>query len=291
MQIVIIDAPTNLGLQPTGVERLGAALKNVGLMSALDAAQGDAIIPSPYSSARNSRDEVLNEAGLREYALRQADAVGEVLDAGQMPLVLGGDDSILLGDTLALRRRGRYGLIFLDAHTDFYLPEQSETGEASDLDLALVTGRGPETLTNIDGLSPFVQDCDVALLASRDWEEKAQYGGPDPRDTGMRVETLEDMRARDLSSVADDAIAHVTNAGVEGFWVHLDADVLHDEDNPAVDYRLPDGLRFSELDELLHRLCTAEQFVGMDVSIFNPSLDADQLVAKKLCASIVQALT
>ena len=55
--------------------------------------------------------------------------------------MLGGDDTVLFGNLLALRRRGRYGLVFLDAHYDFYLPEQS-TGQASDSDLALATGVG-----------------------------------------------------------------------------------------------------------------------------------------------------
>jgi arginase len=36
-----------------------------------------------------------------------ADAIGRVLDAGDFPLVLGGDCSILLGAMLALKRRGR----------------------------------------------------------------------------------------------------------------------------------------------------------------------------------------
>lgn len=48
---------------------------------------------------------------------------GEVLDAGDVPIVLGGDCSILLGNLLALRRRGRHGLLFIDGHADFYQPE------------------------------------------------------------------------------------------------------------------------------------------------------------------------
>ena len=61
--------------------------------------------------------------------------------------MLGGDCSILLGNLLALRRRGRYGLLFVDGHADFYHPEANPNGEAASMDLAFATGRGPEVLT------------------------------------------------------------------------------------------------------------------------------------------------
>ena len=78
---------------------------------------------------------LLNPHGLRDHASRLADAVGAVLDHGAFPIVLGGDCTILLGITLALRRRGRSGLLFLDGHADFYQPEAEPTGEAASMGL------------------------------------------------------------------------------------------------------------------------------------------------------------
>jgi hypothetical protein len=59
---------------------------------------------------------------------------------------------------------GRYGLFFINGHADFYQPEVSLTGEVADMDLAIVSGRGPDVLTNIEGLKPLVRDQDVVLL-------------------------------------------------------------------------------------------------------------------------------
>lgn len=53
------------------------------------------------------------------------------------------------------------GLIFLDANADFYEPEKSITGEVADMDLAIVTGRGPELLTNINDQRPYLRDENV----------------------------------------------------------------------------------------------------------------------------------
>src|SRR5829696_2398617 len=185
--ITILDAPTNLGLLPSGVERLGEALRAARLREGLGAGYAGRVEPLPYDDRRDDETHLLNPRGLRDFAARQAEAVEAILDRGAFPLVLGGDDSVLFGNLLALRRRGRYGLVFLDAHTDFYLPEQSPTGQASDSDLALATGRGPDVIADLDGLRPLVRDEDVAALGARDAVERQELGGADPRDTAILV--------------------------------------------------------------------------------------------------------
>src|SRR4029450_13021202 len=108
--------------------------------------------------------------GLRDHAARLADAVGAVLDQGAFPIVLGGDCTILLGITLTLRRRARSGLLFLDGHADCYQPEAEPTGEAASMELGLVTGRGPELLTDLEGrrpLAPTIHSMDLPTLRRR----------------------------------------------------------------------------------------------------------------------------
>jgi hypothetical protein len=62
-------------------------------------------------------------------------------------------------------------------------------------------------------------------------------------------------------------------SGVDGFWIHLDADVLDDAIMSAVDSRQPGGLSHSELVELLRGLLRSGLAVGMEVTIFDPELD------------------
>ena len=70
---------------------------------------------------------------------------------------------------------------------------------------------------------------------------------------------------------------------VQGFWIHFDTDVIADEENWAVDYRLPGGLSFNECEKLLKGLLDTRQIVGMSVTIFNPDLeDNEQTISKKL---------
>jgi arginase len=293
-QFTIIDAPSILGLRPTGVEHLPEALKAAGLMSALRAEYGGRVSPLSYSSERDKSTLLLNPNSIREFSLQLANAVTLVLHKKRFPLVLGGDCSILIGNLLALRRLGTYGLFFIDGHADFYQPQASPTGEAADMELAIVSGRGPNVLTNINGLKPLVRDQDIILFGYRDAEQAASHGSQDVRDTNMHVFDLPYVRKiGTITAAASQTVEMLVNDdGLDGFWIHLDADVLDDSIMPAVDYRLGGGgLSFSELSELLKILVASDRAVGMDITIFNPLLDLDGSITRRFVSSLVQGLS
>jgi arginase len=104
----VIEAPTVLGLRQTGVEESPDALLRQGLARRLRARHAGRVEPQAYSAHRDSETRMLNPQAIADYSVRLADAVGRVLGAGQFPIVLGGDCSLLLGSMLALNRRGRY---------------------------------------------------------------------------------------------------------------------------------------------------------------------------------------
>jgi arginase len=291
-RFAVIEAPSILGLRPTGVETLPEALLQAGLIDHLRARHAGRLVPEvPYDSERDSTTLTLNANGIASYSRKLADAVGEVIDRGEFPVVLGGDCSILLGDLLALKRRGRYGLLFVDGHADFYNPEANPNGEAASMDLALATGRGPEVLTNIEGRRPLVRDEDVVAFGYRDWEEQAAYGSQ-PLPVALQALDLRRIRSRGVDAAARDAVAHLTRSGGPdaGFWVHVDADVLDDTIMPAVDYRLPGGLSWEELTTALRIGIESRRVVGIEVTIYNPMLDPDGAGARGLTSVIGNAL-
>src|SRR5207244_11053524 len=69
------------------------------------------------------------------------------------------------------------------------------------------------------------------------------------------------------------ALEVVSRRELEGFWLHLDVDVLDDELMPAVDYRHPGGLTWQEAEHVLAAAARRSQLVGMQVTIYNPALD------------------
>ena len=110
---------TNLGLRPGGVERLGAVLLELGLAERVGAKVAGRLRAPAFDERRDPVLGARNVRAAAALAIEQADWVGEILDSGGFPVVLGGDDSVLFGCLLALRRRGAAGLVFLDAHTDY----------------------------------------------------------------------------------------------------------------------------------------------------------------------------
>ena len=285
----IIEAPSILGLKPTGVERLPERLLDEGLGERIGARRAGRLSTPHYNPVRDPETLTLNAQSIAAWTPQLADAVGSVIDAGDFPLILGGDCSIVLGSMLALRRRGRYGLLFIDGHADFYQPEVNPNGEAASMDLAFATGHGPSLLTNIEGRKPLVRDGDVFLFGYRDAEEQAQYGSQ-PLPSALRALDLGGVRRDGVEHAARTAVAHLTRAELDGFFIHLDADVLSDDIMPAVDYRLANGLTWHELTTTLRIALASGRVVGMEVAIYNPSLDADGAAGRGLVDALVEAL-
>jgi arginase len=294
LAVVAVDAPSNLGLSPPeegrepGVRGLARAFRERGLLSRLGAEDSSGATPPAYSPEIEARTGTRNGEAIRMFSVDLAERVETVVGSGRFPLVLGGDCSILIGGMLGLRRMGRFGLVFVDGHLDFRHPGNSiRLGAAAGEDLALVTGRGPERLTNIDGLGSLVHDEDVVALGEReDYPEWRDIHG-----TGITVWDLRRLREHGFAEAGEGAVERPRANGVDGFWIHLDADVLDDVLMPAVDSRQPDGTDYAELVELLRPLLRSGLAVGMEITIFDPELDPTGEISEAFTTAVVEAFS
>lgn len=286
----IIEAPSILGLFPNGVETLPDALLAAGLPSRIGASHAGRLEPPSYDPKRDEATGLLNPRGIANFSHALADAIRPVWARGEFPVVLGGDCSILLGCVLATRRRGRAGLLFLDGHADFYQAGAEPHGEAASMDLALVTGRGPELVTNLDGLRPLVRDEDVVVLGRRDAEIAEDQGSQRIEDTNIAMTDLDAVRRHGVSQAIGRALEQLCTPALDGFWIHLDSDVLDDAVMPAVDYRMPGGLHWDELSTILARAIGSGRALGIDVTIFNPALDGTGAIARDFVDALARGL-
>jgi arginase len=294
--IALIEAPSNLGLAPPapgqepGARHMARVLRELGLRDRLGAVDAGEVVPPRYDAERDPSTGIRNARGIADYSVMLAGAVGEQLDAGRFPLVIGGDCSILLGSLLALHTRGPYGLVFLDGHEDLQTPDISRTGGAAGMDLALAVGIGPPVLSALGGASALVDAGDVAMVGARD--NPAWYTGDDverARDA-MQVLFLDDLRRRGMAEAGDSVAARMARPGLAGAWIHCDVDVLDDALMPAVDSRQPDGLSYEELEALLRPVLDSVRVVGMHVTIYDPDRDPDQSAGRALVEGLVRLL-
>jgi len=290
----IVEAPSALGHVPEhlGVERAPEALLAAGLADGLAARRAGRVEAAGYSAERDSATQVMNPQAIRDYSPLLADAVTAVLGEGEFPVVLGGDCSILLGTMLALRRRGRYGLLYIDGDADFYQPEVNPlSGAASASDLAFATGYGPDVVTDIEGLRPLVRAEDVVVFACRDAADRERRGCQ-PLPAGLLVIDREQVRRLGAGAAAREAVRYLTRAGgpEDGFWIHLDVDVLDETIMQAVDDPRPGGLARDELVSALSIAVRSGHAAGLQVAIYNPDIDADGTNGRGLAAAVREAL-
>jgi arginase len=164
---------------------------------------------------------------------------------------------------------------------DFYDQETNINGEAASSELALVTGRGPALLTTYDGHCPLVRDEDVVAFGFRDEQEAQSYDSP-PLPEKMKAIGLEEVRRVGVATATREALGYASGQGTREFWIHFDADVLDDAIMPAVDYRLPRGLTWVEIEHVLRAALAHPRAVGMEITIFNPKLDTHGKVLSAL---------
>ncbi len=289
----MVDGPSNLGLRPPkegvvpGCYKLAGAVRDRGFVRRIGAEDAGVVTPPRYDRGDwEPGDGVFNAVAIAEYSRRLADRVGKLVDEDKFVVLLGGECSNLLGPALALKRRGRYGVVYLDGHSDMRTVDNDEyVGAAGGEALALVTGRGQADLTDLEQLRPYVRDEDAAMLGYREDEAYLET----VREAGILERSALDVM-KDPAKAAADVLQHLERDELDGFWVHLDVDILDAEVMPAVDSPDPGGLQHEHLRSLLKPLLKAPKCVGLDVGIFDPDLDPDGRYAAELTDTLVAAL-
>jgi arginase len=285
----IIEAPSTLGLTGNGVEQLAGRLLELGLAERIGARRAGRLPVPPKDPEPDPEAHTLNAGTMARWSPTLADAVEAVLDAGEFPIILGGDCTILLGPMLALRRRGRYGLFFIDGNADFFQPEAEPRGEGASMDLAFATGYGPALITDLEGRRPLVRAEDAVAFGYRDHKDQAEYGSQ-PLPPDLKAYDLPALRRIGVEAAAHAAVEHLSRPELDGFFIHVDADVLDDAIMPAVDFRLPGGLSWDELAMTLSIALGSGKAQGLEITIYNPRLDEDGSAGRSLVDMLAAVL-
>ncbi len=275
-KVSILEFPSNLGLKEPveghepGVKKLPDWLRKHQFHDLIKAEGVYRLNPPEYTMQFDQESGVRNTDKIVQYAKEQAIVLEKELFNNTFPLIIGGDCSILIGNMLALKKGGNYALFFLDGHTDFIEPELSGTGGAAGMDLAIVTGHGHPKLTNIDNLKPYTKEEYVWCVGNREYDEK--YIEP-VLNSKINYYDLDTLRRTGIQQCISDFFSMISHHNLDGFWIHLDVDVLDDDIMPAVDSRQKDGLSYKELDLILQLLLSDEKAAGLEITILDPDLD------------------
>lgn len=220
-----------------------------------------------------------------------AEKVEEVLNAGELPLVLGGDHSIAIGSISGVasycrKRDEKPGLIWFDAHADMNTPESSPSGNIHGMPLAVLLGYGATKLTNIGGFAPKLDPALCVHIGARDIDRGEREL---VRQLGIRFITMREIDERGMSVCIDEAIAIASRASV-GYAVTFDVDALDPGDAPGSGTLVRGGLTYREAHLAMEKISDAGGMRSLEVVEINTALDVNNKTAELGVELILSAL-
>ena len=291
--INIFEFPSNLGLKKKefdiepGVKLLPSWLRKNKFHELINPKQIFIADPPDYSMDLDEESGVRNAEKIISYAIKQAELLSQQIRQDSFQIIIGGDCSILIGNALALRQKGEYGLFFLDGHTDYVLPEISQSKQAAAMELAIVTGYGHEKLTNILKLKPYFKENNVWCVGNREYDSNIVKS---ILDSGINYFDLNKLRKTSVENCTLQFLKMVDGNELDGFFIHLDVDVLNDDIMPAVDSREKDGLNYPEFTNLLSRLLSSPKAIGIEITILDPNLDKEGKHTREFVSNFVKVI-
>ncbi len=205
------------------------------------------------------------------------------------PLVLGGDDTIVLA-TIAGCRRYYRNVSLIDLDRDAVLERCLATTPSGCVDgmvLSHVIGRGAPELVRFWGEPPLVREPGVALFGVDRLDE------PEQRfltDSPLRRYFGADVRSKGAVAAAEEALERVHGRTHE-FVLHIDLDVISADDFSATNLSAPGGLRFDEVRQALAVFARQSTLAAIEVCAYNPALDPDGAVARRVIQLLVEVLS
>jgi len=205
---------------------------------------------------------------------KEADLVLKTLEAGIMPLVLGGDHSVGAGTVAGVaefyrRQNKKIGLIWIDAHTDINTPDSSPSGNVHGMPLAATMGLGPADLANIFNFSPKVSPDNCVLVGVRDIDAIEREN---VRRSGIHVYTMRDIDERGMRNVMETAV-RIAGDGTAGYHVSLDMDWVDPEDAPGVGTPVRGGATYREAHLAMEIIADHAGMLSFEIVEVNPVID------------------
>ena len=291
--INIFEFPSNLGLKKKefdiepGVKLFPSWLRKNKFHELINPKQIFIADPPDYSMDLDEESGVRNAEKIISYAIKQAELLSQQIRQDSFQIIIGGDCGILIGNALALRQKGEYGLFFLDGHTDYVLPEISKSKQAAAMELAIVTGNGHEKLTNILKLKPYFKENNVWCVGNREYDSNIVKS---ILDSEINYFDLNKLRKTSIENCTLQFLKMVDKNELNGFFIHLDVDVLNDDIMPAVDSREKDGLNYPEFTNLLSRLLSSPKAIGIEITILDPNLDKEGKHTREFVSNFVKVI-
>ena len=290
-KIAIIGAPSSAAAFLPGSEKAPAALRAAGIVERLqsigyevsdlgDCAPRLFADDEEHKRARNIPEIVASLNDLKPRA-----EIG--LKSGALVLVLGGDCTQIIALLTAARRYYKHiNLLWFDRDADLNTPASTPSGRLDGMVLASIIGKGSPELVRFWGEPPLVREPDALIYGlQRVDQPEVDFLTRSP----LRHVYAADIRLQGAEKSAHDAATHL-HADAREFMLHLDLDVIAQEEFPAVNVPDSGGLSYGEVRSSFVEFVKQKNLLGLDIAQYNPDKDPDGSAARKVVDLLADAL-
>jgi len=291
--VTLIGAPTDIGAGHRGASMGPEALRVAGLATAL-AARGLQVsdrgnLSGPVNPWLPPQDGYRHLDAVVAWNRIVLDAVDAELDAGRLPILLGGDHSLAIGSITAVARhcraRGKHlRVLWLDAHADFNTSTITPSGNLHGMPVACLCGNGPQALTTLGGSAPTLDPAAIRQIGIRsvDPGEKRLV-----HDLGLDIYDMRTIDEIGMKRVLERALAGV-DADTH-LHVSFDVDFLDPEIAPGVGTTVPGGPNYREAQLCMEMIADSGRLGSLDIMELNPAFDTRNRTAQ-LAVDLVESL-
>lgn len=281
MQIDVIGVPIDLGADRRGVDMGPSAIRYAHLQKKLEDLgytvndEGNVEVPiAEMCKITNPKLKYLD--CIIPMSRRVSGAVSTSIQAGNFPLVIGGDHSLSIGSVRGAARNRKLGVIWLDAHADFNTAETTPSGNIHGMSLAILCGLGDKSLVQLwDEPVPVIDPKKIAIVGARDLDEGEKVN---LQNAGAMVQGMEQIDRYGMVACLEKAIERISR-DVDGIYLSLDLDSLDPEHAPGVGTPVPAGLTQREAHLACEMIGETGKLIGMDIVEVNPILDIQNRTA------------
>ncbi|HUQ45619.1 MAG TPA: arginase [Gemmatimonadaceae bacterium] len=277
--IRMIGVPLDFGASRRGVEMGPAALRIAQMAESLRTLGhtvtdiGDVTVPQRATIAAELAGRGFLPL-ITQVCETLAEETANAIAHGEVPLVLGGDHSLVAGSLAGAARhfaaRGEpVGCVYLDTHGDLHIPATSHSGNVHGMPLAHLLGHGDARFAAIAGASPALSTKRLALVGVRELDKPEKEA---IRQWGITCFTMRDIDELGLREVMRRAIAVATSES-DRLWVSCDMDWVDPADAPGVGTPVRGGATYREAQLAMEMVSDTGKLVGLDIVETNPVLD------------------
>lgn len=277
-QISLIPFVCGAGAKKGGTERGPAEVKKRGLHNDLSAAwqtDPEALYLREQEFYKNLPPLGSEErrAAVLKHCREIADGVERAVEAGALPVTIGGDHSMAAGSIAGFARAndafGRIGVIWIDAHSDIHTPDTTPSKTYHGMPVAALLGLGDKEFATIGGVSPVLRPEHIVYIGLRSTEaaENRRIS-----DLGIHSFTMKEISGADMKKVFAKALKAISK-NIDYLILSIDLDAFDPAEAPAVGSPEQGGLHAKEILAALDHLTNLRVPDMVEIVEFNPDLE------------------